>query len=326
MIITRTPLRISFAGGGTDLKAFYDQEPGGVFSTAINKYIYITVNPKFDNKIRASYSMTEMVEHPSQLKHELIREALKLVDIEGGVEITSISDVPSRGTGLGSSSSYTVGLLHALYAYTGQLINAEKLAREACHIEIERCGKPIGKQDQYIAAFGGFQFIQFNSDESVYVDPLTCSQEVKESLQQHLLMLYTGVTRSANDILSEQRQKTLDDANTRGILRQMRELADALRLSIFSNHLDEFGNILHEVWMLKQTLTKQITTMQINTWYERARQNGAIGGKLLGAGGGGFLLLYAPPDAHAGILRALPELRPIDFRFESQGSKIIFIE
>lgn len=326
MIITRTPLRVSFAGGGTDLRVFYSQGHGAVLSTAINKYIYITVNPKFDHKIRASYSVTEMVESVSELKHELIREALKVVGVEGGVEITSISDVPSRGTGLGSSSSYTVGLLNALYAYTGRLVNAERLAAEACRIEIEICGKPIGKQDQYIAAYGGLQFIQFNADESVFVDPIPCDYEFREQLQRNLLMLYSGVTRSADAILDEQSRNTEQNGTAMSDLLKMRDLADQLKECLCSGQLDGFGEILHLGWTLKRTLAAGISNPLIDSWYEKARRYGAIGGKLLGAGGGGFLLLYAHPDRHSEICRALPELKPMVFRFAPQGSKIIFIE
>lgn len=326
MIITRTPLRVSFAGGGTDLHAFYSQERGAVLSTAIDKYIYITVNRKFDEKVRASYSTTEIVDCAADIKHELIREALKLVGLSGGIEITSISDVPSHGTGLGSSSSYTVGLLNALYAFMGHLVNAERLATEACQIEIEICGRPIGKQDQYIAAYGGLQHIQFNSDESVFVDPIPASREVKARLQQNLLMLYTGVTRSANDVLIEQSKNTEQNSVAVAGLRHMRELADQLRMSLCAGDLDGFGEILHTGWMLKRSLAKSISTAAIDDWYDTARRHGALGGKLLGAGGGGFLLLYAHPDRHAEICRALMNLRPLPFRFEPQGSKIIFIE
>ncbi|TAN38281.1 MAG: GHMP kinase [Verrucomicrobia bacterium] len=326
MIITRTPLRVSFAGGGTDLRAFYGRERGAVLSTAINKYIYITVNRKFDQKVRASYSVTEIVERADDLKHELIREALKLVGLSGGVEITSISDVPSQGTGLGSSSSYTVGLLNALYAFTGQLVSAERLAREACQIEIEICGKPIGKQDQYIAAYGGLQHIQFNSDESVFVDPIPAGGEIRTQLQQNLLMLYTGVTRSANDVLGEQRKNTEQNGAAMAGLRQMCTLADQLRAALCAGQLDGFGEILHTGWMLKRTLATGISNPAIDGWYDTARRHGALGGKLLGAGGGGFLLLYAHPDRQAAICRALSDLRPIPFCFEPQGSKIIFIE
>ena len=183
MIITRTPLRISFAGGGSDLPAFYEQEPGAVVSTAIDKYIYITVNPKFDHKIRASYSITEIVDTVDNLQHELIREAMHTLSLREGIEITSISDIPSSGTGLGSSSSYTVGLLNALYAYKGHMAGAERLAAEASHIEIDRCRKPIGKQDQYIAAYGGLNYIRFNPDGSVFTDPVICSAATRQKLQ-----------------------------------------------------------------------------------------------------------------------------------------------
>jgi D-glycero-alpha-D-manno-heptose-7-phosphate kinase len=326
VIITRTPLRVSFTGGGTDLPSFYERERGAVLSTAIDKYIYITVNRKFDEKVRASYSITEMVDRTGDLKHELIREALRLVGIDGGIEITSISDVPSQGTGLGSSSSYTVGLLNALYAYTGRLVKAEQLASEACRIEIDICGKPIGKQDQYIAAYGGLQFIQFNPDDSVFTDPIPCARPLRAQLEQSLLMLYTGVTRSANNVLDEQSRNTSTNADTFAVLQRMRDQADALRAQLCEGNLDGFGEVLHEGWQLKRTLASGISSPAIDGWYERARQHGAVGGKLLGAGGGGFLLLYAHPDRHEEIRRALPELRPMPFRFEPQGSKIIFIE
>jgi D-glycero-alpha-D-manno-heptose-7-phosphate kinase len=221
MIISRTPLRISFAGGGSDLAAFYRHESGAVVSMAIDKYIYVTVNKKFDKQIRASYSVTEIVDHLDELQHELIREGLKIVGCNQGIEITSISDIPSQGTGLGSSSTYTVGLLNALYAFRGHYAGAERLAREACQIEIERCGAPIGKQDQYIAAYGGLQMIQFNPDESVFVDPVICGPQTRLSLQQHLLMLYTGATRQTGDVLREQRANTERDAAKRQNLRRM---------------------------------------------------------------------------------------------------------
>lgn len=326
MIISRTPLRISFAGGGSDLPAFYWHEPGAVVSTAIDKYIYITVNQKFDQKIRASYSITEMVDNIDELKHELIREALKLVELDGGIEITSISDIPSRGTGLGSSSTYTVGLLNALYAHTGHHAGAERLAREACQIEIERCGKPIGKQDQYIAAYGGLQYIQFNPDESVFVEPIICHPETKKQLEGRLLMLYTGMTRSADLILEQQRGNIERDQRSRQALRAMTQLAQELRASLCRNDLDAFGEILHQGWLMKRSLASKISNSRIDEWYERARQHGAIGGKLLGAGGGGCLLLYAPQERHSDIVSSLPELRNISLRFEPQGSRIIYVE
>lgn len=325
MIISRTPLRISFVGGGSDLPSFYRSAAGAVVSTAINKYIYITVNPKFDQLIRASYSITEIVDHVDDLKHELIRESLRLLDIDGGIEITSISDIPD-GTGLGSSSTYTVGLLKALHAYKGEHIGAERVAREACEIEIARCAKPIGKQDQYIAAYGGLQYLQFNTDESVFADPIICAPHVKHALQERLLLLYMGTTRSANDILREQNANTSAHVESRARLQRMARLADDLRDALSRNCLDTFGEALHQGWIEKQQLAASITNPQMNEWYERALQHGAIGGKVLGAGGGGFLLFYAHPEFHEPIKRALPELRHVPFRFEPQGSKIIYVE
>lgn len=326
MIITRTPLRISFAGGGSDLPAFYEKEQGAVVSTAIDKYIYITVNPKFDHKIRASYSVTEIVDTVEEVRHELIREALRLLEIEQGIEITSISDIPSQGTGLGSSSSYTVGLLNALYAYLGHMAGAERLAREACYIEIDRCGKAIGKQDQYIAAYGGLQYIRFNPDGSVFTDPVICSLDTRKRLQSRLLLLYTGLTRRADDILTEQTRETRSNESKQASLRRMVNLADQLCEALGRDEIDAFGEILHTGWLEKRELTAGISNGCIDAWYERARAAGAIGGKLLGAGGGGFLLLYADPAFHADICHALPELRPIPFHFCPQGSKVIYVE
>ena len=326
MIITRTPLRISFAGGGSDLPAFYEDEQGAVVSTAIDKYIYITVNPKFDHKIRASYSVTEIVESVGEVKHELIRESLRLLGIRQGIEITSISDIPSQGTGLGSSGSYTVGLLNALYAYQGHFAGAERLAHEACHIEIERCGHSSGKQDQYIAAYGGLQYIRFNSDGSVFTDPVICCSETRQRLQDSLLLFYTGLTRRANDILTEQSREIRANGDKRASLRRMVGLAYQLHEALGRDDLDAFGEILHTGWMEKRQQTNGISNGQIDAWYEQARQAGAIGGKLLGAGGGGFLLLYADPRRHVNICRALSELRLVPFSFSPQGSKVIYVE
>jgi D-glycero-alpha-D-manno-heptose-7-phosphate kinase len=326
MIITRTPLRISFVGGGSDLPAFYEQERGAVVNTAIDKYIYITVNPKFDHKIRASYSVTEIVDGINELHHELIRESLILLGITQGIEITSISDIPSQGTGLGSSSTYTVGLLNALYAYCGHMAGAERLAREACYIEIDRCGKPIGKQDQYIAAYGGLKYTQFNPDGAVFTDPIICSSTTMQELQKRLLLLYTGMTRKANNILEEQAHNTRTDSDKLASLRYMVSLADQLYEALGRDDLDAFGEILHNGWVEKRKLASGISNSHIDGWYKRARAAGAIGGKLLGAGGGGFLLFYATPEKHTHICRALPELRPVPFRFSPQGSKVIYVE
>ncbi|MFQ5616084.1 MAG: GHMP kinase [Anaerolineales bacterium] len=326
MIISRTPLRISFAGGGSDLPVFYRKEMGAVVSTTINKYIYITVNRKFDHQIRASYSKTEMVDSVDELRHELIRESLQLLNIDGGIEITSISDIPSQGTGLGSSSSYTVGLLNALYAYLGVHAGAERLARHATEVEIDRCERVMGKQDQYAAAYGGLRFIQFNSDGSVYADPVISQPGTRKALNKRLLMLYTGLTRLSGKILTEQSANVASDSEKQSLLRQMVRLAEQLRDALRDNDLDAFGHILHEGWEAKRRLARNISNEQIDDWYWRARKAGALGGKILGAGGGGFLLIYAPAERHEAIFQALPELRPIPFRFESQGSKIIYVE
>jgi D-glycero-alpha-D-manno-heptose-7-phosphate kinase len=215
MIISRTPLRISFAGGGTDLAAFYKLHSGAVTSTAINKYIYVTINKKFDHRIRVSYSKTENVDHVDELHHGLVREAMKLTGIDSGVEITTIADIPSRGTGLGSSSTLTVGLLNALYAFKGVMKSRQTLAKEACKIEIDILGEPIGKQDQYIASYGGIQHIQFNPDESVYVDPVICTPEAKQQLGKHMMLFYTGITRKASKILTKQIKNTENIYTTR---------------------------------------------------------------------------------------------------------------
>ena len=325
MIISRTPLRVSFVGGGSDLEGYYRHEPGAVVTTAIRKYIYITVNRKFDSSIRASYSITETVDSVDEVRHDLIRECLKKRRIDGAIEITSISDIPSQGTGLGSSSSYTVGLLKALYAYGNQHVGAERLAREACEIEIGRCSKPIGKQDQYIAAYGGLQYIQFNPDGTVFVEPIVCSSGTRQRLESNLLLLYTGITRSADSILAEQK-RNLTEQSRRETLRHAVRLAADLRDALTANDLSAFGDILHEGWIVKKQMADGTTNARIDDWYECARANGAIGGKITGAGGGGFLLLYAPHDDHPRICQALPELRPVSLRFEPQGARIVYVE
>jgi len=324
MIISKTPMRMSFVGGGSDLASFYRQHGGAVVSTAIDKYMYITVNRKFDSGIRASYSRTEEVEAAHQIEHPLIRAALKLVGIEGGVEMASMADIPSRGTGLGSSSSFTVGLLHALYGFKNRYVSAEKLASESCRIEIEICGDPIGKQDQYAAAYGGLNYIRFHSDESVTVDPILSRAETIQRLQDHILVFYTGRIRSASELLSEQSKKTASDNRLQQTLEKMVDLARDLKRELEENNLDAFGEILHANWELKKTLVKGISDGEIDGWYESARAAGAQGGKLLGAGRGGFMMFFAPPERHAAIAHALHGLREVSFRFDNNGSQIIF--
>jgi D-glycero-alpha-D-manno-heptose-7-phosphate kinase len=324
VIISRTPLRMSFVGGGSDLPSFYRKYGGAVVSTSIDKYVYVTINRKFDDHIRLSYSKTEEVELVDQIEHKLVRETLKQLQITGGVEITSIADIPSRGTGLGSSSSFTVGLLHALHAYKGQYVSADDLARQSCIVEIDRCGEPIGKQDQHAAAHGGLNLITFNQDDTVSVDPIICRPETIERLQAKLLVLYTGVTRSASAILKQQKDIVEHDETKQKTVRAMTKLAYALRDELQMNNVQALGEILHESWMLKKSITNGVSNPVIDEWYETARKVGATGGKLLGAGGGGFLVFFVPNDKRDDVISALRDLRPVDLKFERSGSRIIF--
>ena len=325
MIISRTPLRMSFVGGGSDLPVFCRKFGGAVVSTAIDQYVYITVNKKFDENIRVSYSKTEEARSVDRIKHPLVREAMKLAGLRGGVEITSVADIPARGSGLGSSSTFTVGLLHALHAHAGRHASAEQLAREACEIEIDRCGEPIGRQDQYAAAFGGLNFIRFNPDDSVVVEPIICQRETLRAVQEHILVFYTGITRSASAILQHQQAALAGERKKQNVTKKMVALAHDLRRDLQANRVAAFGEIIHEGWLLKKSLTKGISTDLIDDWYDKARRAGAVGGKLLGAGTGGFLMFYSPPDRHEAIAHALRDLRRMNFGFEPSGSRIIFV-
>jgi len=315
---------MSFVGGGSDLPVFYRKYGGAVLSTAIDRFVYVTINRKFDDRIRLSYSRTEDARTVAHLKHALVREGLKLTGITGGVEITSIADIPSKGSGLGSSSTFTVGLLSALHAFVGRHAGAEQLAREACEIEIDRCGEPIGKQDQYAAAFGGLNLIKFNPDDSVSIEPIICRRETIDQIQSRIIVFYTGVTRSASGILKQQSSVLATEKKKCDVTRKMVQLAHDMARELRENRVNSFGEIIHEGWLLKKSLTEGITTDAIDGWYDKARRAGAVGGKLLGAGTGGFLMFYAHPDRHEAITRAVG-LRRTDFRFEPQGSRIIFV-
>jgi len=325
MIITRTPLRVSFCGGGTDLPSYYRQRQGAVVSTTVNKYVYITINRLtryFDHRILVKYSQTELVDSVEEIQHPIVREAMKMTGVVDRVEITSMADIPA-GTGLGSSSTYAVGLLHALHTFKGEYVSAGQLAREACEIEIERLGDPIGKQDQYIAAYGGICYIRFNPDESVFVDPVICSYATKRALQGNLMMFYTGMTRRAGDILEVQKATTNQKMD---VLTTMRDLcAQALEVLKDGRSLNRFGEILHEAWRQKRTVVDTISNDSINGYYETAREAGAIGGKLLGAGGGGFLLFYVEPQNQERVRKALSHIQELPFHFEPQGSKVIYV-
>ncbi|NVK29334.1 MAG: GHMP kinase [Flavobacteriia bacterium] len=322
MIITKTPFRISFVGGGSDLEAFYSKHPGAVLSTSIDKYMYISSHKFFEpGKIRTKYSQTETVDNVADLKHNLLRTILQRFDIQGGLEISSIADVPA-GTGMGSSSSFTVGVLHNLSAVQNRFVSKETLAKEACEIEIDILKEPIGKQDQYAAAYGGLNVIEFHPNGHVSVDPIHMSMEAHADLQQHLVMFYIGNQRSASSILAEQKKNTSQEDKFNA-LKQMVGLVYNLRDSLMSGDWNEFGAIMHENWMLKQGLASGITNPMITELYDAARKAGATGGKLLGAGGGGFMLFVCPPSKREKLISALHSVRPFDFKMEQEGSKLI---
>lgn len=324
MIITRAPLRISFAGGGSDLPSYYEQSDGAVLSMAINKYVYVTINPKFDDDIRVSYSKTEIVSNAADLEHEIVRACLDYTGISGGLEIVTIADIPSSGTGLGSSSSFTIALLHGLHAYKGEYVSESQLAEEACHIEINVCRAPIGKQDQYISAYGGINYICFRQNGQVEVTPVISRHSVLEGLQDRMLLFYTGKTRSASSILHEQSKRIRSCEGSRKSLARMVELADTMRDALHKGELDDIGPILHENWQLKRELSDHISTADIDAWYEKGMAAGSTGGKLLGAGGGGFLMMYTPPEHRNAVIEALSELKLIPVSLERNGSSVIF--
>lgn len=316
---------MSFVGGGSDLPAFYREEMGAALSTSIDRYMYVCVNRKFDHRIRISYAVTEDVRTREEIKHPLVREALRIVDIEGGVEIASMADIPSKGSGLGSSSSYTVGLLNALYAYRNQFVSKEKLASQACEIEIDLCREPIGKQDQYAAAHGGLNLIRFNPDDTVSVDPVICKPSLLREMEDSVLVFFTGRTRSASAVLANQ-SVAMRTADRRSLTRRMVQLAFEMKEQLEAGTLEHFGDMLDENWRLKAQLAPGITDAQIDEWYAAGLSHGATGGKLLGAGNGGFIMFYAPKERHTRIMAALPDLQPIKFRFERNGSQIVFFQ
>lgn len=321
MIISQTPLRISFVGGGTDFEDFYRQYPGRVLSTSINKYVYVAVNPKFDGQIRISYSKTENVENRNQIQHPIVKAALEETGIEKGIEIVSIADIPSQGTGLGSSSSFTVGLLNALYSYLGKYIPTHDLAEKACQVEINKVGSPIGKQDQYIAAFGGLNVITFNTDGKIDVEPVYLSPKIKEDLQNHVLLFYTGVHRSAQPILKEQKEN-IDKKFE--FLKQLSDLVLPFKDALEKGDFKKMGEILNQNWQLKKELSSGISNPQIEEMYEKALKAGAFGGKILGAGGGGFLLVLVSPENQPKIKEAFKDYQLTPLRFTEAGSKIVF--
>jgi len=319
MIITRTPLRISLLGGGTDLPSFYNFHTGAVVSFAINKFVYVSVNRKFDNSYRVSYSRTENVKTVDEIQHSLVRESIKMFNIKHGLEITSVADIPGNGTGLGSSSSFTVGLIKAL----STPILPSQLAERAFRVESEKCGHPVGKQDQYAASYGGMNYFTFNKS-GVEVYPLKMSELFKTIFKMHCLLLWTGMNRNANEILDVQNR----NFKTRGNIEIGKQLA-RLTMDFHSEfrggmYMERLGEYLQESWKLKKFLAKGITNLTIDKIYENGMRAGAFGGKLLGAGGGGFFLFIAPPDRHKAIIESVGGLRQLDFEFEEMGSQVIY--
>ncbi len=326
MIISKTPMRCSFFGGGTDFHDYFENSRfgyGSVISTALDMHVYITVNENFDGKVRLCYAGNEFVDCVDQVKHNIIREAMKTVGIERGIELFYSADIPLSGVGIGlaSSSALAVGVLNALHAFKGEYVSAEQLAREACHIEIDCLGQQIGIQDQYAASFGGFKRYRFNQNGTVTVMPVLCKKEVLDGLEQNLMMFFTGVTRDSSKILSEQ-TRTIPDKTE--ILDSMAAMVDEMYDELAAGSIDSWGYGLDKSWQMKKKFAGGVSNSMIDGMYTAAQNAGALGGKILGAGGGGFLLLYVPKDAQKSVKEALKEFRQVPFVLEPQGSRIIF--
>lgn len=317
MIITRTPLRISLAGGGSDLPAFFQEEAGHVVSATIDKYVYLTVNPKYDGTVRVSYSKTENVPTAHDVAHPLVRACLELAGVRRGIEVVSVADVP-HGTGLGSSSAFTVGLLAALYAQLGEFRPADSLAHDACRVEIDLCGAPIGKQDQHAAAHGGLRKYTFYPGGGVSTETIPLPAETRDQLMRSLLLLDTGLRRDAGAVLATQ---DLHDTHMRANVRAMANLAQTMHDALRCGRIHEVGEIMETAWGLKRALGA--SSEQIDGWYSAAKKAGAIGGKVCGAGGGGFLLFVARPEDHAAIVRAT-RLRAVPFGLVDQGVQVVY--
>lgn len=320
MIVVRTPLRLSFLGGGSDFPDFYRKAGGAVVSTAIDKYVYVIVKERFDDMIVVNYSQQEKVSSASDLKHELIREAMRMTGVASGVEISTLADVPASGTGLGSSSSVTVGALQALSTYQGVIVTSDELAKQACKIELELCGKPIGKQDQYIAAYGGIRLIEFLKDDRIKVSNVLIPEKALQGLNRQLMLFFTNRTRSSASVLKEQHQNI---GNRHTLLCQLRDMAYAGAQNLADGDLDALGRLMHEGWALKKQLASGISDNAINEMYDTARNAGALGGKIAGAGAGGFLLLYCPLDKQDQVRKALGHLRELPIGLERDGSRVI---
>lgn len=321
MIIVQTPLRVSFFGGGTDFRDYFLEDGGCVLSTSIDKYIFVTIKERFDRKLRVGWTRTEMVDSVDEIQHELIREALKVTEIQCGIEITTMGDIPSQGTGLGSSSTVTVGALHAMYSLKGELVSAKQLAEEACQIEIDTLGKPIGIQDQYIAAYGGLRYFEFGTNGEVQTKRIHLDETTARRLNNNTMLFFTGMTRKADHILSEQRQNIRD---RKEILAEMKKLTHVACRELQAGNPAVIGELLHEGWELKKQMASKVSNPTLDEMYATARKAGATGGKISGAGGGGFLLLYCPQEKQESVRSALYGLQELAFNLEPDGSKIIF--
>lgn len=322
MIISQTPLRVSLAGGGTDLPAYCQRSQGRVLSMAIDKYIHVIVQERFDDQIHVNYAKRkEVVDSVDAVQHPLAREAMRLAGMRGGFEVTTLADIPSEGSGLGSSSSLTVGYLNAFHAFMGRQADAQLLAAQACEIELGRLKKPIGRQDQYIAAYGGVRFFRFGKRGRVDVESVDAGSKTLRALEDGLLLYFTGKTRSADGLLKEQ---SASMARNRKSLDRIRGLADEARESLEAGDADGIGRVLDASWRLKRSLAAGVSDPDIDAFYGRARRHGALGGKITGAGGGGFFLLYAPGLKRARLRAALKDHRELPIAIEPDGSKIIF--
>jgi D-glycero-alpha-D-manno-heptose-7-phosphate kinase len=324
MIISRTPFRVSLVGGGSDMASYYRHAPGCVLSFTIKSYMYVTVSPRFDDTVRVAYTETEIVEDFELLRHGIIREAMRLTGVTRGVEITTIANI-FAGTGLGSSSALAVGVLHALHAYRGEYRSKEQLCEEACRLEIEILGAPIGKQDQFAAGYGGINAIQFNADETVFVEPVVCERRIRDQLDARLMMFYTGMRGDNTAILGKQSREVEQSAEKRRVLSEMVALVEPLQAALVAGKLDAVGDLLHANWLLKRTLTSDIANARIDSLYDAGLAAGARGGKLLGAGGGGFLLFYCEEPRQDALREAMKhhDLNEFKTGIEMQGSSIV---
>ena len=323
MIISKSPLRMSFVGGGSDLPSYYREYGGAVISTSLDKFVYVMIKPRFESGIRLSYSRTENVANASELEHPIVREALEWLNVSDDIEIVSMADIPSSGTGLGSSSAFSCGLLKALMTYQRKHIDPDQLAELACSLEIERVGSPIGKQDQYAAAFGGLRTYEFHPDDKVSVNEVLCPPEVFNALQEDILTFYVGGNRSANAILARQSSE-LRQSSKASAMRDMVNLVWVLKEELEAGRIDSFGKILHENWILKRGISDSIAPQFIDDIYETALAAGALGGKLLGAGGGGFMIFHVPTEeAKKRVRKRLHSLREVSFTWTTEGSNIL---